>query len=1789
MVDIRKVASELLIRMRSEGADALADDLREVASAGRETVAVSTKTERITQDLEKAFNKLESRIDPLAKLEKRRADQLALIRRFEAQDVRNKDRVANAIEKVNEAYEQQKRRIEQAASAQGRYNRTQSESARQAEQFRRTLLGAAAAVGTVITLREAIEGVTAALERAENISDRALQVGASVEGLQELRFAADKFGVTQKQIDDGLQRLNRRFGEFVNSGAGPAKAALEALFSEGERAILLSQKTDEAFLTIARRYASIEDPARKAAFAAQLFGDDSGPKLVTLLSQGERGIARYAARARELGIILENDLVGNAASASAEIRTLNQAFSANVTRAVLENAESIERLSRGVANFIPVAVQGTNAALAFFGVLEKSPDAQLTALVNDLNEVESRLAGELSDRQRGVTGFIEQPTLPGFKVLGARLRQGVDVVTGEREKLEIERDRLQAAIADIEKVYAAQRTREILKDTGVANDVERQTAAANAAIDQLAAKFNAFNEELALKIGETTKQQVASARQIVDQFNEAFPDATPEQVAAAELLAGEIEAVTGKLAQLERQGQKTRDAVQRIFDPVGDVVAENKKLEALIAAAKISPEELRRAEQIEQIEERISQIRLEAQRSQAVLSEQQTRDLRTNLQLQKELQSELEARRATFLPSSPADFEPVRNSLAAALIDASQQFYDNVIRTGRFSFKGLGRSLKQELLSGAIAPARAFTANLFAGLSGAAGGVFTPGVAGASPANRATAGGVAASSSNVFQSAFSLPGLVQSAVGLGGLALGGPAASTFGTLALIGPAAVGRQIANIGNAVGLSGGAIDFLAEGLASAATPVNAGLAIGGSLLSRAAFGNSKGQQIGSTVGGIAGNFIPIPFVGPLLGSFLGGTLGSLFSGPPSDFTAGGAFNPATGRVLDAQQDRNSDENAQIRDAIITAASDVTADLIALTGGVLRNPASTPANEAAVLVSVNDKGITVANPGAPGQFLNSSRFSASEAGAEDAIAGAIRLSLSAVDTRFDGIDRYFDRLESADRSVEEIISDTQSLVSAYREIDRLDDAAASIVNRIVDAAINEGGDVARAATNAANLAQGLDDFDRLEVASQAEIERFIDRRVAREYDLTETARETQSLVAAFRSVERLSGDAREIVETILTRELERDRDVQDAAQGASSLAVALDRFEDLTVSNAEFVKRFINNQNGSGRDLTDVASDTSLLTNFFAQIQRFNETTQTRIREFVAVNVDVGKDVDQALDSAAKLANVLEQAVDPVDVFAQRTRDLTAAIDPLIDEMKALGLATADLETIRADGLRQIGEDRNNATRAAYLELTNPLQNEVQNRIDQFILEREGAREALDAGAPVDLSLLIDVQKRSILSLFNIENRLTEAVDPARASLLEVENRQRAEQEALRAAIRQGFASYEDLFALQRAQGPERVAAFNALPEEDQLRLSGQLAGFEDFTGRIGRVITQINQLFDRSAGDFEDYRDRLRDAISQNQRQLTDYDRLLSEFDVAGTPRSETQIIRAQLNDQREIAINGPEEARAAARDNVIRLARELQERTERVNATSPAAIADNAFARRAVQEVRDAIAAETSEKERELALAESTDRTLKDIRALLAAQTVDPVELAQLAASLPEGNELGQLAKELAVLRASEDDQKDRIADVLAVTDPSVAFGNAVALDPVNDNRRTALGVSTPLDILVRAPQGSASTARYVTAPPSNDDFASFEPPAQGANLSDLSSLSSPLQVRVDSPPAIRGADFSNEQVVALLSAIRSGIRRVGDKVEESDGSASRRDSDRDNILRLVHDTLTKREL
>ena len=180
---------------------------------------------------------------------------------------------------------------------------------------------------------------------ADAIGKLSSMTGMAEEPLQVFTQLASYSGVSSTQFGDALQKMSRGLGEAAN-GTGTAARGLEQLGLSVDS--LLSLAPSEQFLKIGQAIGEIEDPTRRSAVAADIFGR-SGTKLIPMFEDLEVNAKATAAEMLELGQVLSGTQVDN-------IEAMNDSF-----EKVRQTAFKIG--SQVVANFAPALTEANGALI----------------------------------------------------------------------------------------------------------------------------------------------------------------------------------------------------------------------------------------------------------------------------------------------------------------------------------------------------------------------------------------------------------------------------------------------------------------------------------------------------------------------------------------------------------------------------------------------------------------------------------------------------------------------------------------------------------------------------------------------------------------------------------------------------------------------------------------------------------------------------------------------------------------------------------------------------------------------------------------------------------------------------------------------------------------------------------------------------------------------------------------------------------------------------------------------------------------------------------------------------------------------------------------------------------------------------------------------------------------------------------------------------------------------------------------------------------------------------------
>lgn len=215
-------------------------------------------------------------------------------------------------------------------------------------------------------------GIKKALDYAGSLAEVSQQLGVTTKDLQVLRYAAGQVGISQEQLETGLQKLTISLGKVAAGAKEPAKA-LHAIGIEADD--IKGKDTGEVFRMIADGLAKIPDRAQRAAVEVALFGR-SGANLDNLLAGGRRAIDELANAAEKLGIVLSDDQIQRADETADKLEAVKTVLAANIAGVVADNADSIVSLSTSLAQLTGEIIKFLNsnptAALAILGALAGS-------------------------------------------------------------------------------------------------------------------------------------------------------------------------------------------------------------------------------------------------------------------------------------------------------------------------------------------------------------------------------------------------------------------------------------------------------------------------------------------------------------------------------------------------------------------------------------------------------------------------------------------------------------------------------------------------------------------------------------------------------------------------------------------------------------------------------------------------------------------------------------------------------------------------------------------------------------------------------------------------------------------------------------------------------------------------------------------------------------------------------------------------------------------------------------------------------------------------------------------------------------------------------------------------------------------------------------------------------------------------------------------------------------------------------------------------------------------------
>lgn len=224
------------------------------------------------------------------------------------------------------------------------------------QKVKRTMSSAAlpmAAVGVAATamafkVQRAVEDT---LEKLDKIGKSAKNIGLTAESFQELSYAAELSGVGVDLFQKSMAKLEKASEDAIDGLKTSERAFAKMGISVEE---LRAASPEELLNMVADGMSNLEDPTQQAAIAMQLFGT-RGLDMLEFLKNGSKGLDELRQKARDLGIVLSNELIANAEKNNDKLTTLKKIVDAQWVQVwadwaptVLKVSEAFAKLARDV-------------------------------------------------------------------------------------------------------------------------------------------------------------------------------------------------------------------------------------------------------------------------------------------------------------------------------------------------------------------------------------------------------------------------------------------------------------------------------------------------------------------------------------------------------------------------------------------------------------------------------------------------------------------------------------------------------------------------------------------------------------------------------------------------------------------------------------------------------------------------------------------------------------------------------------------------------------------------------------------------------------------------------------------------------------------------------------------------------------------------------------------------------------------------------------------------------------------------------------------------------------------------------------------------------------------------------------------------------------------------------------------------------------------------------------------------------------------------------------------------
>jgi hypothetical protein len=298
------------------------------------------------------------------------------------------------------------------------------------------LAGAARTFLPALSAGLVIQQVRRVVSELDEIGKKADAIGLTTDALQELRTVAEEAGVSQEALDNSMMQFSRRLGE-ARQGLGQARYALDDLNLSADD--LAQMPLDQALQTVAEEMTKVEDATARTALAQQLFGR-SGVPMLNLLREGAAGMEAMRQNARDLGIVIDEDLIRKAEETENKLGLLSRVINADLSEALMNLAPLLVATANGIA-----AIARTINYLFSSMPIEEEMTTRLQRIDRNMGQIDA-LITEFGSRREDI--FPTDEFTAFDSALGSIPRNGEEALN-QLAELQAEANGIRLALAQL--------------------------------------------------------------------------------------------------------------------------------------------------------------------------------------------------------------------------------------------------------------------------------------------------------------------------------------------------------------------------------------------------------------------------------------------------------------------------------------------------------------------------------------------------------------------------------------------------------------------------------------------------------------------------------------------------------------------------------------------------------------------------------------------------------------------------------------------------------------------------------------------------------------------------------------------------------------------------------------------------------------------------------------------------------------------------------------------------------------------------------------------------------------------------------------------------------------------------------------------------------------------------------------------------------------------------------------------------------------------------------------------